>query len=313
VRSRGSGVLFAVIAVSIVATACGRSAPRAETTTTRIATTGPARITTTGPASTAVSTTTPTPPRTTPATAAPTTAAPTTAAASSPAATYPARTTPPAPASYPTTPPAPAPLLVTQLHGIGGAQQVITVAANGYGTSTATVTAFARDASGWRQVFGPWFAYIGRNGVAPAGAKREGDGRTPSGVYGFDFMFGVDPDPGVNFPYRNITSSSIVWDDDPSSPNYNEWIDTRTAGVAAAGADPEPMQSTPSYDYGAVIAYNDARTPGLGSAIFLHVSHGSSTAGCVSLPTDELLDVLRWLDPVRSPLIVIGTTSSLAS
>ena len=35
------------------------------------------------------------------------------------------------------------------------------------------------------------------NGVAPAGQKREGDGRTPSGVYGFDFMFGVNADPGA--------------------------------------------------------------------------------------------------------------------
>ena len=73
------------------------------------------------------------------------------------------------------------------------------------------------------------------------------------------------------------------------------------------------MYNTPSYNYGAVIAYNTARTPGLGSAIFLHVSHGSSTAGCVSLPTDQLLAVLRWLDPSRHPLIAIGTLSSLTS
>ena len=71
------------------------------------------------------------------------------------------------------------------------------------------------------------------------------------------------------------------------------------------------MDNTPSYDYGAVIAYNDARTPGLGSAIFLHVSHGSSTAGCVSLPTEELLALLRWLDPSRAPRIAIGTVSAL--
>ena len=61
------------------------------------------------------------------------------------------------------------------------------------------------------------------------------------------------------------------------------------------------MYNTPSYFYGAVIGYNDARTPGLGSAIFLHVSHGSSTAGCVALPTDQLLSLLRWLDPAKSP------------
>jgi L,D-peptidoglycan transpeptidase YkuD (ErfK/YbiS/YcfS/YnhG family) len=182
-------------------------------------------------------------------------------------------------------------------------EQRIVVSAAGYGTSRATFTAYARTASGWHVVFGPWSANIGRNGFAPAGAKHEGDGRTPSGQYGFSFFFGIDPDPGVRFAYRPITSPAIVWDDDPASANYNLWIDTR---VANAGNNPEPMDNAPVYDYGAVIAYNTARTPGLGSAIFLHVSSGSGTAGCVSLPTSELLSVLRWLDPALGPTIAMG-------
>ena len=66
-------------------------------------------------------------------------------------------------------------------------------------------------------MFGPWTANIGRNGVAPPGEKREGDGRTPSGTYGFDFMFGTNPNPGVKFPFRTITGTNIVWDDDSAS------------------------------------------------------------------------------------------------
>jgi L,D-peptidoglycan transpeptidase YkuD (ErfK/YbiS/YcfS/YnhG family) len=123
-------------------------------------------------------------------------------------------------------------------------------------------------------------------------------------------MFGVEADPGTHYPYRRITGSNIVWDDDPNSANYNRWIDTSTA---SAGVGPEPMYNTPSYNYGAVIAYNTARTPGLGSAIFLHVSHGSSTAGCVAVPTDQLLALLRWLDPGRAPVIAIGTLDSLSA
>ena len=210
--------------------------------------------------------------------------------------------TTPTDASAPTTA-APARLPATRLTGVGSAQQVITVAAGGYGTGTATVRVYEHHATGWKQVFGPWTSYIGRNGVAPPGAKREGDGRTPSGVYGFDFMFGVNPDPGVHYPYRRITGPNIVWDDDPASPGYNEWIDRSTG---SAGASPEPMDTTPSYRYGVVVAYNDARTPGLGSAIFLHVSHGSPTTGCISLPADELLELLRWLQPARQPRIAIS-------
>ncbi len=66
------------------------------------------------------------------------------------------------------------------------------------------------------------------------------------------------------------------------------------------------MHNQPAYDYAAVIAYNTARTPGLGSAIFLHVGTGTATAGCVSLPAWQLLDVLRWLSPGSRPLISIS-------
>lgn len=201
-----------------------------------------------------------------------------------------------------------APLLVDRLDGVGDARQVVSVTNSGYGSSYATVEAFSRTASGWRRTFGPWSARIGYNGFAPQGQKREGDGRTPTGSYGFQFMFGVYADPGVRFPYRRVTGDSIVWDDDPASRNYNLWVDTRTGD---AGRDPEPMYRLPSYAYGAVIGYNTARTPGAGSAIFLHVAHTGATAGCVSLPQERLLSLLRWLDPAAQPRIVMGTTSAV--
>ena len=49
-----------------------------------------------------------------------------------------------------------------------------------------------------------------------------------------------------------------------------------------------------------------ARTPGLGSAIFLHAGTGPATAGCVSLPVSELVRVLRWLNPADTPRIAIS-------
>jgi L,D-peptidoglycan transpeptidase YkuD (ErfK/YbiS/YcfS/YnhG family) len=181
-------------------------------------------------------------------------------------------------------------------------EQLIVVSAPAYGDTYATLTAY--DVTGGRRhvIFGPWTARIGYSGFAPPGQKREGDGRTPSGAYGFQFMFGVNGDPGVRYAYRRAHSYD-AWDDDPSSPLYNKWVDDRTQNP---GKSPEPIDQTPAYDYGAVIAYNTARTPDLGSAIFLHVEIGGPTAGCVSLPVGELLDVLRWLDPAHSPLIEMG-------
>jgi L,D-peptidoglycan transpeptidase YkuD (ErfK/YbiS/YcfS/YnhG family) len=179
--------------------------------------------------------------------------------------------------------------------------QLVTVTAASYYATRAVLTAYRRVNGRWHRVFGPWTAWIGRNGMAPPGAKREGDGRTPSGTFGFGFFFGVDPDPGVHFPYRRVHAYDF-WDDDPASPRYNLWVD---ANQASPGADPEPMDVS-AYDYGAVIAYNTARTPGLGSAIFLHINIGMPTAGCVTLPVGELLKILRWLNPADSPRITMG-------
>ena len=226
-------------------------------------------------------------------TAAPTTQPPTTTT------TVPPTTVPPPVTAPPTTAPAPH-AAVTDVAG-----QEVVVSAPAYGTSWATLTAYQRTTAGWRVAFGPFSARIGTNGFAAPGAKREGDGRTPSGTYGFGFAFGIEPDPGLALPFRRVTGPSIVWDDDPSSTLYNQWVDESTG--ANPGANPEPMDNSPSYDYGALIDYNTSPVvPGAGSAIFFHVSTGTSTAGCVAIPVSELLDVLRWMNPSQQPGIVMG-------
>jgi len=183
-----------------------------------------------------------------------------------------------------------------------GTRQLITVTAASYATTYATLRVYEVSGAKRVLVFGPWSARVGYNGVARPGRKREGDGKTPSGTYGLSFFFGVQSDLGFAFPFRHAYSYDY-WDDDPSSPRYNEWIDARKQ---KPGADPEPMHQVPAYDYAAVIAYNTARVPGRGSAIFLHVGTGTSTAGCVSLPRAELIKLLRWLKPADQPEISIA-------
>jgi L,D-peptidoglycan transpeptidase YkuD (ErfK/YbiS/YcfS/YnhG family) len=180
-------------------------------------------------------------------------------------------------------------------------RELITVTASSHATTYATFRAYLVTGTRKVEVFGPWTARVGYHGIAYPGAKREGDGRTPSGTFGFQFFFGVDQDPGVSFPYRRAATVDY-WDDDSRSPRYNEWVD---AATASPGRSPEPMHNVPAYNYGAVIGYNTARVPGLGSAIFLHVGTGGDTAGCVSLPQADLLKVLRWLKPAGSPRITI--------
>ena len=133
----------------------------------------------------------------------------------------------------------------------------------------------------WREVSAHGRPTLGRNGFAPPGKRREGDGRTPSGSYGFGFFFGVDANPGVSVSVppgdRRPTSSGTTTRRALSTTSG--WTTARQRPVPI----PSPWTTCPLYDYGAVIDYNtDPGGAGAGSAIFFHVSTGGPTAGmCV--------------------------------
>lgn len=181
-------------------------------------------------------------------------------------------------------------------------RQLITVIAPTHTSTYATLRAYRVSGSHRVLVFGPWTARVGYAGIARAGRKREGDGSTPSGTFRIGFFFGVQHKLAFAFPFRRAYSYDY-WDDDPASPRYNLWTDVRKHD---AGVSPEPMLNVPVYDYAAVIDYNMARTPGLGSAIFLHINGGGPTVGCVSLPRARLIKVLLWLKPKYHPTITIA-------
>src|SRR5947199_36254 len=83
----------------------------------------------------------------------------------------------------------------------------VVVTAGGYGATRATVQVWRRRADGWHRAMGPWSAWVGYNGFAPRGAKREGDGRTPSGSYRFSFAFGAHGNPGTRYHWRRTRST----------------------------------------------------------------------------------------------------------
>ena len=152
----------------------------------------------------------------------------------------------------------------------------------------------------WSMVFEPSDGFVGVNGV---GAAREGSMYTPYGLYSLDFAFGNAADPGALLEYRNVTST-IFWVDDPDSVYYNQWVDSDEV-EAVDWNSAEHLSSVSVYDYAVVIGYNKDCVPGAGSAFFLHSSSGSPTAGCVSVPSEQMVEILRWLDPDCNPHIIM--------
>jgi len=197
------------------------------------------------------------------------------------------------------------------LRSTGDASQLVIVEAPADSSTTATVTLWHRANGCFTQVGGPWPARLGWHGLSSHHV--EGDGTTPVGAFGIGpEMYGVVPDPGLAYRYHQLVCGDW-WDEDPATPSYNLFVHVPCGTRPPFGGGSEALWTeTTAYRYFAVIEYNTAPiVPGRGSAIFLHVSTGGSTNGCVSLDEPELVHTLRCLRPAERPLVVIGTTATL--
>ena len=162
--------------------------------------------------------------------------------------------------------------LKSQSNKIDKSTQIILVVDNSSFFFTRTnLYAMEKRENNWQMAFEPFNAVIGVNGFAPGGEKREGDGKTPSGIYPFKMTFGYDETVKTKMPYRQALADDI-WVDDPNADDYNRWVkkpETRAASY-------EIMKRNDNlYKYGVVIEYNtDPVIKGNGSAIFLHIWKG---------------------------------------
>jgi L,D-peptidoglycan transpeptidase YkuD (ErfK/YbiS/YcfS/YnhG family) len=177
------------------------------------------------------------------------------------------------------------------------------VVAEATGKTTARVSGWERNDSGWTQVINPVQAVIGRKGLAPRGEKREGDGRTPSGAFALRRAFGYEQGVPTGLDYRVVTEKDF-WIDAPASPFYNQWV----IGDIPEVSHEMLRRQDDLYKYAFVIEYNTGPViPGMGSAIFMHVWRAANkpTAGCVAMAEIDLLRLLQWLDARQNPLILL--------
>lgn len=201
--------------------------------------------------------------------------------------------------------------LANQLASTGSATQLITVASLRNTSTSGMLRVWEKRGECWAQAAGPWSAWLGQRGISEN--KREGDRKTPSGAFGFQsVLYGVATNPRVRYRYHRIVCGDW-WVEDSRSPYYNQFRHVRCGSRPPFRITSEDMSASPTaYRHLAVIDYNtNPVVPGRGSGIFLHVSHGNPTLGCVSLPLPQLLTILRWLRPAKQPLIVIGTRATI--
>ncbi len=166
----------------------------------------------------------------------------------------------------------------------------------------AQLSAWQRRPQGWDRVY-QVSAVIGRNSLAAPGEKKEGDGKTPSGVYPLGPAFGYGPSVDTGLAYRQASTQDF-WVDDPRSMQYNQWVH----GTPTANSFERMKRADDLYRYGVVIGYNtQSPIPGAGSAIFMHIwrNYNKPTAGCVALNQRHLRRILRWLNQEAKPVMIL--------
>ena len=179
-----------------------------------------------------------------------------------------------------------------------GAEQLLVVA--GVGQTTAMVSLHEKDESGcWRELMAvPGF--IGRNGL---GKTREGDGRTPVGVFYFNAAFGIADDPGCAIAYHKVTHDDYWSSDQREGFAYNRMVSIQDYPELNRSDSEHLEEYILEYQYCLSISYNEEGIPGAGSAIFLHCQGNTYyTGGCVAIPEAQMRTVMQT---VREDCVVV--------
>jgi len=219
----------------------------------------------------------------------------------------------------------------SRLAHLADAGQVIVVTAPTWGADHGTLRAYERvGVGGWREVVGATPAWLGSNGLVAADRRRQGTNTTPAGTFAIPSAFGRSADPGTALPYLRVDHDD-AWTYNPRSPSTYNVLQTANLPWRTFGSYVEHLwDKGRQYDYVAVLDYNlptgpittgahgvrrSATPPDTraGGGIFLHVSKGIATAGCVSIAKPVMRRLLRWLDPARHPVIVIGPEAEITT
>jgi len=202
------------------------------------------------------------------------------------------------------------------------ARQLVVVTTVDWNVDHGTLRRFERGAGTWHLVGAPQPVLIGRSGSAwgiglhpkPSHGpmKREGDGRSPAGVFAIGEAFGYAPTARTALPYSAMEASSYCVDVS-GSPLYNRIVDTRVVGEQAVAGATEPMRrdlhenGDQRYRLGFVIEHNPRGVPMSGSCIFAHLwkSPVDATSGCTAMETGTMDALLAWLRPDADPVFVL--------
>jgi L,D-peptidoglycan transpeptidase YkuD (ErfK/YbiS/YcfS/YnhG family) len=199
--------------------------------------------------------------------------------------------------------------------------QCVVGTAKDWNSSHVTLQLYQKSGNSWQKVGAPWSGRLGKNGLvwglglhpnpAKAPTKREGDGRTPAGVFAIGGAWGSDASirKHPRLFYRQVTSRDL-WVEDPASPSYNRHVLLTHEPATPWEKQQQMKQNDPAHQVKLFIAHNAPPkvVKGAGSSIFFHIwrnGGGSPSAGCTTMEEAKLRAMIAAIDPTRHPLYII--------
>jgi L,D-peptidoglycan transpeptidase YkuD (ErfK/YbiS/YcfS/YnhG family) len=223
----------------------------------------------------------------------------------------------------------PAQIPTPRSHALAQSTQAIVVTTPDWNAVEGRLQRFERPGvrARWHAVGAPIAIVVGRNGLgwglgleaadtpqlrSLGPVKKEGDIRSPAGIFALGTAFGYAAQPleGLKLPYLELTPT-VECVDDPASSHYNRIVDR--AQIAPDWKSSEHMRDAgEAYVWGIVVDHNATvpgaapPVPGSGSCVFLHIwsGDGRGTTGCTAMAEPNLEALMIWLDPARHPLLV---------
>lgn len=139
--------------------------------------------------------------------------------------------------------------------------------------------------------------------------KREGDGRSPAGVFKLSSVFGyAKPEKMQNLkmPYIHLTKN-IECIDDSNSKYYAKIVNRKKVENVDWQSSEKMSSSGIYYKLGIVVEHN--RNPiksGSGSCIFIHNwgNPNEATSGCTEMTPKKTKEIVYWLEKSKNPILV---------
>lgn len=199
--------------------------------------------------------------------------------------------------------------------------QCLVGVAEGWNSSSVTLRLYEKSGRSWKPAGEAWKGRLGKNGLVwgkglnpvPRGAvtKKEGDNRSPAGVFAIGGAWGYASDIARNpkLPYHQVTSRDL-WVEDPESPQYNRFVTLDREPSTPWEKKQQMKQNDAAHALKLFIAHNapPKATPNDGSAIFFHIwrrDGAAATAGCTTMEKSKLQSLIARIDPTRQPVYVL--------